>query len=64
MKANLLTKEHEQKLNEINAEIFDLYHTFQANVECVDIYEQLGHIIRALDDVLALNYTLNKILPF
>lgn len=64
MKANLLTVEHEQRLNEISSEIFELYHTFQANFECVDMYEQLRTIWQAIDDLLKLNYTLEKILPF
>lgn len=64
MKANLLTEEHKQMLLNFSTEVFDIYYKFKANHECVDIYKQLNVIWQAIDDIIALNESLNKILPF
>lgn len=64
MKANLLTEEHKKMLLNYSIELFDIYIKFKAEQECVDIYKQLHTIWQAIDDLLELNESLNKILPF
>lgn len=64
MKANLLTEEHREMLLTFSFELFDMYKRFKADHECVDIYAQLNTIWQAIDSLLELNDSLNKILPF
>lgn len=64
MKANLLTFEHKEMLLNFSSELFGIYFDFKADHECIDMYKQLHTIWQAIDDLLELNESLNKILPF